>query len=99
MARGKFTARKSTLRDRALRATHVSAERYDEPEQEAAHAAGVRYVHDTAPGLRRNRAGRSFAYYSPSGKRITDRREIERIRKLGIPPAWTDVWICPNPNG
>jgi DNA topoisomerase-1 len=82
-----------------LRATHVSAERYGEPEQEAAHATGLRYVHDTAPGIRRKRAGRSFAYYSPSGKPITDRREIERFRKLGIPPAWTDVWICPNPNG
>jgi len=65
----------------------------------AARAARLRYVHDTAPGIYRKRAGRSFAYYSPSGEHITDRREIERIRKLGIPPAWTDVWICPNPNG
>jgi DNA topoisomerase-1 len=69
-----------------------------EPEQETARAAGLRYIHDSSPGIRRKRAGRAFAYYAPSGERITDRREIERIRKLGIPPAWTDVWICPNPN-
>jgi DNA topoisomerase I len=70
-----------------------------EPEKEAARAAGLRYVHDSAHGIHRNRSGRSFTYLDPSGERMTDRREIERIRKLGIPPAWTDVWICPNPNG
>jgi DNA topoisomerase-1 len=56
-------------------------------------------VRDNAPGIRRKRAGRAFTYISPSGERITDRRELDRIRKLGIPPAWTDVWICPIPNG
>jgi DNA topoisomerase-1 len=70
-----------------------------EPEKEAARAAGLRYVHDTAPGIHRKRAGRSFTYLDPSGERITDRHEIERIHKLAIPPAWTDVWICPTPNG
>jgi len=70
-----------------------------EPEEEAAHVAGLRYVHDTMSGIRRKRAGRSFTYLDPSGERISERYEIERIHTLAIPPAWTDVWICPNSNG
>lgn len=65
----------------------------------AAHAAGLRYVTDAEPGIRRRGAGRGFAYYDPSGHRITNRAQRERFRALAIPPAWTDVWICPDPNG
>jgi DNA topoisomerase-1 len=51
------------------------------------------------PGFTRRRAGRGFAYYDHSGRKVADTAEIERIRALVIPPAWTDVWICPQPNG
>jgi len=66
---------------------------------EAAEAAGLRYVTDAAPGIRRKRRGRGFAYLGADGAVIQDAAELERIRKLVIPPAWTEVWICPNPSG
>jgi DNA topoisomerase I len=66
---------------------------------EAAASAGLRYVTDSAPGIRRKRAGTGFTYLGPDGRRITDEKTLERIRKLVIPPAYTDVWICPSPNG
>jgi DNA topoisomerase-1 len=65
----------------------------------AAREAGLRYVTDDRPGITRRRAGRGFSYRDPFGKRISDRAEIERIKGIGIPPAWTNVWICPNPRG
>jgi DNA topoisomerase-1 len=70
----------------------------DDPRQ-TAKAARLRYVSDDIPGIRRKRSGRGFVYYDPEGNRITDPDELERIRALAIPPAWTDVWICPFPNG
>ena len=66
---------------------------------ESAQSAGLRYVSDTAPGILRKRAGKGFYYLDPDGRRISDRKEIARIRSLAIPPAYTDVWICPHPNG
>ena len=66
---------------------------------EAAEAAGLRYVTDAAPGIRRKRRGRGFAYLGADGVVIQDAAELQRIRKLVIPPAWTEVWICPNPSG
>jgi DNA topoisomerase I len=65
----------------------------------AAREAGLRYVTDDRPGITRRRAGKGFSYRDPHGERISDRREIERIRRIGVPPAWTSVWICPNPRG
>ncbi len=67
--------------------------------KDSARAAGLRYVHDAMPGIWRERKGDHFLYYAPDGARITDPKEIERINRLAIPPAWTDVWICPNPRG
>jgi DNA topoisomerase-1 len=61
--------------------------------------AGLRYVTDARPGFTRRRAGRGFAYLDPDGRRITDDETLRRIRSLAIPPAWTDVWICPTPLG
>lgn len=66
---------------------------------DSARAAGLRYVSDTAPGIRRRKAGRGFFYTDARGERITDQATLQRIRSLVIPPAWTDVWICPRPNG
>jgi len=61
---------------------------------EAARNAGLRYVSDRSPGIRRVRSGRSFRYLSPDGKPLRDPEALLRIRKLAIPPAWTQVWIC-----
>ena len=66
---------------------------------ESAKAAGLRYVTDTMPGIRRKRAGKHFSYRGPDGKPIRDPDELRRIKALAIPPAWTDVWICPTPTG
>jgi DNA topoisomerase I len=60
---------------------------------------GLRYVTADVPGIRRRRVGGGWAYYAPDGARITDREARTRINRLAIPPAWSDVWICPDPNG
>jgi DNA topoisomerase I len=65
----------------------------------AAKAAGLRYVTDQMPGLRRKRAGRGFTYLDAEGKTVHDPEVLQRIKALAIPPAWHDVWICPLPNG
>ena len=61
--------------------------------------AGLVYVSDAMPGHRRVRRGASFAYRRPDGRWLTDAAELARIRRLAIPPAYTDVWICPLPHG
>jgi DNA topoisomerase I len=66
---------------------------------ESARAAGLRYVYDDRPGIRRVRAGKGFRYVGPDGRAVRDAETLKRIRSLVIPPAWTDVWICPVPNG
>ncbi|HLZ31110.1 MAG TPA: DNA topoisomerase IB [Chloroflexota bacterium] len=66
---------------------------------ETAAAAGLRYVTDDSPGIRRTRSGERFSYAGPDGQRIHDAQVLERIASLVIPPAWTDVWICPEPRG
>ena len=66
---------------------------------EEASAAGLVYVHDSDPGIRRRKAGKGFAYVDAEGREIDDARTEDRIAKLVIPPAWIDVWICPNPRG
>src|SRR5829696_10151010 len=62
---------------------------------QSAQAAGLRYVSDTQPGIRRKKAGKGFTYVGTDGKTIRDAKELARIRSLAIPPAYTDVWICP----
>jgi DNA topoisomerase I len=64
-----------------------------------ARASGLRYATDTRPGITRRPAGRGFTYRDPDGSTIRDPAVRARIRGLAIPPAWTDVWICPWPNG
>jgi DNA topoisomerase IB len=59
----------------------------------------VRRVDCNGAGITRRRQGRGFSYRSARGTRIRDRRVLERIRALAIPPAWEDVWICPDPDG
>src|SRR4030095_5835167 len=67
--------------------------------EESAKVAGLRDVSDAAPGFARRRSGRGFTYRDAEGKTIRARRVLRRIRALVIPPAWTDVWICPLPHG
>src|SRR5262245_578643 len=67
--------------------------------KEAAKAAGLRYVSDGAPGIRRRRAGKGFCYIDADGKPLRDKAILGRIKALAIPPAWSDVWICPLPQG
>jgi DNA topoisomerase-1 len=69
------------------------------PPAESAKAAGLRYTTDTGPGMRRIRRGRAFTYVDADGKPIRAAAELARIRALVIPPAWVDVWICPDPRG
>ena len=65
----------------------------------AAKSAKLRYVTDQTKGIRRELTKDGFEFFKPDGQKITDEDEITRIRKLAIPPAYRDVWICPYPNG
>src|SRR5512134_320470 len=65
----------------------------------AATHAGLVYVSDGLAGITRKRVGKGWAYYAPDGARIADRATRKRLDRLAIPPAWTDVWICPDPSG
>ena len=60
---------------------------------------GLIYVDDGAPGYRRRRCGRGFTYLDTDGKTIRDADIVDRLRRLAVPPAWTDVWLCPDPDG
>jgi DNA topoisomerase-1 len=66
---------------------------------QSAKAARLRYVTDNRPGIRREKMGEEFRYIGPDGEPVTDEATLERIKSLGIPPAYTDVWICPLANG
>ncbi|CAO3359330.1 DNA topoisomerase IB [Azospirillum melinis] len=68
------------------------------PEQEAA-CAGLTYSADETPGIRRRRYGKGFRFLWPDGTQVTEEDTLARIRKLAIPPAYKDVWICPDPDG
>lgn len=65
----------------------------------AAREAGLRYVSDQSPGLVRVGTGRRLTYRDAAGRPVRDVATLARIRHLAIPPAWTNVWICPLPNG
>src|SRR4029453_2165580 len=61
--------------------------------------AGLQYVSDDRPGYTRRANDGEFDYLDTQGKQIRDERRLLRIKRLAIPPAWTDVWICPSANG
>ena len=61
--------------------------------------AGLRYIAEEEPGIRRVGSGRGFRYVAPGGAPVRDRATLDRIRSLAIPPAWKNVWICPDPSG
>ena len=67
--------------------------------RDAAETAGLLYVSDEEPGIRRRKSGKGFTYTGPGGKKIDDKATLDRIKSLAIPPAYTDVWICATANG
>jgi DNA topoisomerase I len=66
---------------------------------DSAEEAGLRYVGDDRPGYSRKANGNDFEYFDTEGKRIRDEQRLLRFKRLAIPPAWTDVWVCPSSNG
>src|SRR5947207_15955648 len=65
----------------------------------AAEQAGLQYVSDERPGYSRRAKGKHFQYFDTEGKLIRDEQRLCRIKRLAVPPAWTNVWICSSPNG
>jgi DNA topoisomerase-1 len=78
--------------------THRQITSRDQDSKIVARDARLRYVSDRRPGLQRMRRGTGFRYATADGK-PANRVELKRIRELAIPPAWGQVWICPQPNG
>jgi DNA topoisomerase I len=81
-----------------LSLTHAELLRADKDYEKAARAVNLVYVRDNIPGIRRLRKGKGFTYILDD-KTLKDKAELKRIKKLAIPPAWTEVWICPLENG
>ena len=75
-----------------------SGDRATQPEPSAA-AAGLVYVSDSLPGIRRIRRRGQFVYLLPDARRVADDEELQRIARLAIPPAYEDVWICMDARG
>ena len=69
------------------------------PPPQAAKNAGLVYVSDERPGITRRRRGAGFVYHAAGGAKLREIETLRRIKSLAIPPAWTDVWICPRENG
>src|SRR5580698_8968538 len=67
--------------------------------REAAEEAGLIYVSDEEPGIRRRSVGGDFVYFTPRGQIIQNEEVLRRIRSLAVPPAYADVWISPKSNG
>ena len=63
--------------------------------KDAAESAGLRYVSDARPGIHREKAGKGYKYTRADGSKLSEFDVLKRIKALAIPPAWTDVWICP----
>lgn len=62
-------------------------------------SGALRYTDDSRPGITRKRRGRYWQYFGPSGRRITSRKEIDRLNAIGMPPAYREVWLSPDPKG
>ncbi|HEU4633382.1 MAG TPA: DNA topoisomerase IB, partial [Flavisolibacter sp.] len=78
--------------------SHKEFLKIDKDYSKAARVADLVYVTDKAPGISRLKKGKGFVYIYDN-KPLKDKAEMERIRKLAIPPAWTNVWICAKANG
>lgn len=78
--------------------SHKEMLKIDRDYEKAAEMADLLYVSDQDPGITRKKRGAEFSYYLKEDK-VTDENTLARIKKLAIPPAWTDVWICKKANG
>src|SRR4051812_4235984 len=78
--------------------SHKEFLKIDKDYSKAAKIADLIYVNDKEPGIARLKKGTGFAYIYDN-KPLKDKAQLERIRKLAIPPAWTNVWICAKGNG
>lgn len=67
--------------------------------KKSAQVVGLRYVSNETSGIRRVKSGKNFGYLNDTGKKVSDGETLGRIKSLAIPPAWTEVWICPHQNG
>lgn len=86
------------MNEPVLSLTHAELLRADKDYEKAAHAVNLVYVRDNMPGIRRLKKGKGFSYILENNT-LKDACQIKRIKKLAIPPAWTEVWICPLENG
>ncbi len=95
MPRAAGTTATAKKRDEKIEA----ADDYSEACRDAATAAGLVYVSDETPGITRKKSGTGWRYLGPDGKTIKDYWDKKRIDKIAVPPAYTDVWICPKETG
>src|SRR6478609_3823428 len=84
---------------RVNRKKHLQFDEITPAPEQSAKEAGLRYVIDTRPGIRRQKSGDGFKYLEAQGKAVRDPEQLRRIKRLAIPPAWTEVWISPIENG
>ena len=73
--------------------SHQKILKLDKDHKQAAKAASLIYVSDSKPGITRQKKSKGYSY-SFAGKPLKDKTQLERIKKLAIPPSWTQVWIC-----
>src|SRR5690349_1715621 len=78
--------------------THRALLKAERDARHAASMAALTYVNSDSEGITRKKTGKTFLYYT-GRKQVRDKQQLERIRKLAIPPSWKDVWICRSPNG
>lgn len=91
--------RPNTVRAAAFR-NEAMADAFPEPQGGSVAANDIVYHDDEEPGITRRKVSHGgWGYWAPDGKRITDRDEIDRLNAIGLPPAYTDAWFCPDPNG
>jgi DNA topoisomerase-1 len=95
----KASAKSSSTKSRPVAAAAKSERHVADEPRSAAEASGLLYVDEQGPGITRKRTGKSFAYRDQHGKLIKDPALLTQIRAIAVPPAYEDVWICPDPNG
>src|SRR5215213_10386778 len=92
------TRNNDAFMEKVIELSHKEFLKIDKDYNKAAKVADLSYVNDKTPGISRQKKGKDFVYIYDN-KPLKEKSEIERIRKLAIPPAWTNVWICSSENG
>jgi DNA topoisomerase-1 len=91
--------RRLASRDRSAQELPLMTTSDREAVQDTLAPVGLHYTTDSKPGITRVRRGKGFSYHRANGEVLRNERDLRRIRALAIPPAWTDVWISPDPQG